>query len=331
MPLRANPARTQGDVNNTWTGITLVGLASAVTWAAARRVLVLRANSVAPPRAAGEAQDDPPASASTLPTPLLDAVLVLTSIIGALMLLVSRWAWNPDDWHPIRAHVEGLLLLSAILGGIALVAQHRSHLGGLAAFILPIVALLQWWGVCASWWTYTRFEFLPVSSLWKGLHLVGVYLGTLMAVTAAAAAGLFLYVDHRLKHRVALGTLSSIASLETLERWVVRSAMLGFLLLTLGLITGVSILFETEDTGPIRAAWFLSPKVMLAFAAWLVYGLMLHIRHRALFRGRRAAILSIFGLLLLLGVYGLVTAMPDESTPASEPNGSGPPPTAGVN
>ena len=56
--------------------------------------------------------------------------------------------------------------------------------------------------------------------------------------------------------------------------------------------------------------WYYSPKVVLAFAVWVVYALVLHAPINPSFRGRRAAMLSVVGLVLMLGTLAAVQFMP---------------------
>ena len=145
------------------------------------------------------------------------------------------------------------------------------------------------------------------------MHLAGVYLGTLGCAVAAVAGAMYLFVERQLKAKRNPRGLLRLASLERLERLIVQSATLGFALLTLGLVSGVVILWDRHDL----AGWWASPKVLLATAAWAVYALVMNVRIATMFRGRRAAWLAIGGLVLLLGVYGIVTAGNDDANPES--------------
>ena len=56
--------------------------------------------------------------------------------------------------------------------------------------------------------------------------------------------------------------------------------------------------------------WYLAPKVWLTAAVWVVYGLVLHSPINPSFRGKKAAILSIVGVVLLAGTIVAVQFMP---------------------
>jgi ABC-type uncharacterized transport system permease subunit len=230
----------------------------------------------------------------------------VTGVAGLMFLY--RWLVLHGQWRPVAAHLDGLLLIAALLGGTALFFQLRPKLAGLSAFALPVLTLVLAWGVCAAAWTYRPFQLASLDPLWQSVHLVGVYLGTTSAAVAAMGGGMYLYVQHRLKRKAPLRGMGRLASLESLETLIIRTATLGFALLTLGLAAGLVVLMETR-TGQV--GWF-SPKVVLAVAAWGLYALLMNVRHASEFRGTRAAWLSIVGLVLLLTVYGMVTAMAGE-------------------
>jgi len=235
---------------------------------------------------------------------LLNA-LVAVAGVGAAGLLVYRWLSVGEGWNLLSAHVDGLLLIASLLAGVGLYIQSRPRLGGLAVFILPLLTLILAWAICASAWTYRPFHLDSLSPVWTAVHLAGVYLGTLGCALAAVAGGMYLVVQRQLKAKRNPRGLLRLASLESLERLITQSATLGFALLTVGLISGVVILrYESDLLGP---GWWYSPKVLAAFAAWLVYAVVMNVRYATAFRGRRAAWLAIGGFVLLLVVYGIVT------------------------
>ena len=59
--------------------------------------------------------------------------------------------------------------------------------------------------------------------------------------------------------------------------------------------------------------WYRSPKVWLAVGAWAVYAVVLHAPINPSFRGRRAALLSVVGFVLIVGVLVVVQFMPVQS------------------
>jgi len=69
---------------------------------------------------------------------------------------------------------------------------------------------------------------------------------------------------------------------------------LGFALFTIGLITGGVLRVSANGHAPFVIA--------LAGVVWLVYAVVLHAPINPRFRGRKVAVLSMIGFLLMMGV-----------------------------
>jgi ABC-type transport system involved in cytochrome c biogenesis permease subunit len=234
--------------------------------------------------------------------------LTLLSTLLATGVFLYRLLVVHHQWQPLQAHVDGLSLLAAVLGAVILYVQFTDRVRGLDLFTLPVMAVMTTWGVCASRWTLRLYE---VDDVWRVIHLVSVYLGTLGVVFGGAAGALYLHVDRLLRQRRGVGrlaTLGRFSDLETIERAVVAAAASGFILITIGLVTGLVIV--TADPGKLGPGWWHSPKVALAGAVWAIYALVMHVRFVPNFRGRRAAWLAIIGFVLMVGVLGLSSALP---------------------
>ena len=267
--------------------LTLLALAA---WALSLRSLV--------PAAA------PPAGAATASQALPTAqALVLAITLGAAALFLYRWLAEHGSWQPVSAHVDGLLLIAALIGALVLYVQARPGVTGFAAFALPVLALMLAWAICAAQFTYRPFNLSTLHPLWQVLHLAAVYTGTALAAVAAMAGAMYLYLQRRLKRKHP--PAAPLASLEAVETLIVRTATLGFALLTLGLVAGAVIL---ADEPADLASPAYAVKLTLAGLAWLAYALVMNVRHTSSFRGSRAAWLAIAGLVLLLAIYALVTA-----------------------
>jgi ABC-type uncharacterized transport system permease subunit len=74
-------------------------------------------------------------------------------------------------------------------------------------------------------------------------------------------------------------------------------------LLTIGAVTGFMKMRFEHRPAPIA-------KVVLSASVWVVYALVLHSPINPSFRGRRAAVLSIVGFVLMVGLMVAVMLMP---------------------
>lgn len=243
--------------------------------------------------------------------------------MGCITVLLIRWLGLRETWSPVESHVDGLLLMCALFAGAVVFIQHKPKLRGLAAFALPLLSLLLLWAICASLWTYRPFNLPTIAPAWSVFHAVSTYLGLLCCAIGAIAGAMYLYVQRRLKAKHAVP--GRLASLETLETLIIRAATLGFVLLTLSLLSGVVLITrsDTPGTTPLGVEWWFSPKVILATLAWAVYALLMNVRHASAFRGRRAAWLAIAGLALVLATYGVVEAIEKRAAREADRAGRG--------
>ena len=85
---------------------------------------------------------------------------------------------------------------------------------------------------------------------------------------------------------------------EELDTLSYRSILVGFVLLTLGLISGAVWANEAWGTW-----WSWDPKETWAFISWLFYAAYLHMRISKGWQGRRPALLATIGFLVVLICY----------------------------
>lgn len=281
--------------------LTLASAAAAVL--ALRRLRVKAGRGAEGESSSGESGD------ADAPVPWVRG-LSLGVTLGAAAVLAYRWMRGGTAWQLV-AHVDGLLMIGGLLALAAWYVQSRPRLRGLAGFVLVGVAFVLAWAICAAAWTYHPFNLERLDPVWEALHLGGVYLGTISAALAAAAGAMYLFAHRRLKRHKPPLAAGRIASLETLETVIVRCAAMGFVLLTLGLVAGVVVITHAGDGGTrLGEQWWLTPKIILSAGAWTLYAVLMNARRASAFRGSYAAWLAIAALVLLLSVYGVVTAVP---------------------
>lgn len=234
----------------------------------------------------------------------LPAQHALTALVaaGALAACLVRWKMQ-DSWRPLSTHLDAFLLMDAIFAAALLFVQMRPRLYGVSAFGNPLLALLLVWALCPTV-VATPFQGKAGEGAWLAIHLAAVLGGLALAAVGAVAGSMYLFVQRRLKDKAHLGGALNLISLETLEDWLIRSATLSFALFSAGLATGV-VLQIHRGSG---SAWLLSPKVLLAAVAWVMYALLMNVRYASAFRGKRAAWLAIVGLTLVMAVYGITLA-----------------------
>jgi ABC-type uncharacterized transport system permease subunit len=139
---------------------------------------------------------------------------------------------------------------------------------------------------------------LPGLSL---LHIATAFSGEALCIVAFSSSLLYLWDYSRLKSRL-LERRPFMPSLETLDKIVGRTSMIGFLLITISLATGVMLVMD-----PKMRIHATNLKIIWAFAVWAWYLLALVGRSSWGWTGRRGAHLSIWGTALLgLTLFGTI-------------------------
>jgi ABC-type uncharacterized transport system permease subunit len=212
---------------------------------------------------------------------------------GAIVVGVALIIWHASgrhQWLPLDDNFEALIWLGLILALFVLYVQRRHPIGGLDWFVMPMVILLLI-GAAVFGRTTPR-DYLPTT--WSWVHRLFSYGGALSFVVAGSVGAMYLVANRRLRKKLMVGG-PKLGNLERLERVTLTSVTLGFALLTVGAVTG--FIWFASSHRPI-SAW----KVSLTAIVWLIYALVLHSPINPRFRGRRAAILSIVGCVLMLGL-----------------------------
>jgi ABC-type uncharacterized transport system permease subunit len=138
------------------------------------------------------------------------------------------------------------------------------------------------------------------------VHHATSYGGAVAFAVAAASGAMYVVASRRLRAKAPAGP--HLGSLERLEHLTMTAVTLGFALLTVGAVTGGVMMVAGGRHTPLT-------KVLLATAVWLVYAVVLHAPINPSFRGRKVAILSIVGLVLMIGTLVAANFVP--SAPAT--------------
>lgn len=187
-------------------------------------------------------------------------------------------------------------LVSFAVTIIFILAAIRTSLENIGIVILPIAAitiLMQWF--------WPGQHLLPQATpIYQGLHIVISLLAYSLLCLASAQALMLLLQDHQLHTRQPGRFLNVLPPVETMEYLMAQMISVGFLLLTLTVITG--IFFSKVIFGqPLK----FNHHILLSIMGWLVFGSYLLARWRYGLRGRKAAIWVLSGIALLaLGFLG---------------------------
>lgn len=212
------------------------------------------------------------------------------SAVATGIAVIVWHAMGRSQWLPLDDNFEALIWLGLILALFVLYVQRRHPIGGLDWFIMPMVILLL---IGAAIFGRTKpHEYLPTT--WSWIHRLFSYGGALSFLVAGSVGAMYLMANRRLRMKKMVGG-PKLGNLERLEHVTLMAVTLGFALLTVGAVTG--FVWFASAHRPI-SGW----KVTLTACVWVIYAFVLHSPINPRFRGRRAAILSIVGCVLMIGL-----------------------------
>ena len=145
--------------------------------------------------------------------------------------------------------------------------------------------------------------------------VITIFLGNAAFALACGLGVLYLLQENAIKKKTRGFFFSRLPSLDLLDTTGYACIVVGFSMITIGLITGV--VYAKAIWGRF---WSWDPKEVWSAITWLFYAVLLHERLTVGWRGRRAAIMAIIGLgvllftffgvnFLLQGHHGTFTAM----------------------
>jgi len=184
-----------------------------------------------------------------------------------------------------------LSLVGLVIATLTLIVNVFRPVAGLGVVVFPLSALL----LAIGTWFAPPTAPLPIEWQIK-LHVAFALLGYGILSIAAVLAILLALQERALRHRRFNGLVRALPPLTLTESMVFQLIGVGFVLLTLTLISG--ILFVDN-----LFAQHLIHKTVLSIAAWAVFGTLLFGRWRYGWRGRRAVRLILVGMVLLLLAY----------------------------
>ncbi len=214
----------------------------------------------------------------------------LLQLVGMVEMLTAHHHWIPTGAH------EAQTALALLVTSIFLIVWFVYRTLSFAIFALPLSLLLSIIPALAT----QRYTFSSdhIRSGWIFAH-VFLLLAAYVALFFSVVAGILYQVkERRLKSKQPRSFMEWLPPLETMDRISESMLIAGFVCMTGGLFAGS--LVAQERIGP---SYFADPKVLMSFALWVLYVLMIYVRRSTGFRGRRAVYLSSLIFIAMIGVW----------------------------
>ncbi|RJR23017.1 MAG: c-type cytochrome biogenesis protein CcsB [Desulfobacteraceae bacterium] len=201
--------------------------------------------------------------------------------LGAAPVLDLTSALSFFAWSVTLAY----LLLHLKLGLMVL----GSFAAPFAAFFMIISSAMNWSDAPAG----EGFK-----SLWLTVHVGTIFLGNGLFAINFLGSIMYLVQEHYIKRKKLGSFYSRLPSLASIDAVNYQSLVVGFPLLTAGMISG-----SVYAQYALGTYWQWDPKEVWSFLTWLAYAALIHERVAIGWRGRRAAVMSIGCFLLLLFTF----------------------------
>jgi cytochrome c-type biogenesis protein CcsB len=213
--------------------------------------------------------------------------------------LIYRWIETHKTGYgyvPLSNMYESLIFFSwtIVLVYFFLESRFRQRIIGTFAAVFAFLAI-----AASSILPGSDAEIKPLmpalQSNWLAIHVITCFFGYAAFAVSFGISILFLAQHRRERVDRPIGWLPSTQMLDEINY---RSIVIGFPMLTVGIITGAA--WASYAWG---SYWSWDPKETWSLITWLIYAAFLHARVTRDWRGRKMAFLSLVGFLAVLFTY----------------------------
>ncbi|MBW1988778.1 MAG: c-type cytochrome biogenesis protein CcsB [Deltaproteobacteria bacterium] len=219
-------------------------------------------------------------------------VAAVAGLLGNTASFFLRWveSYRMGAGHvPLSNLYESLVIFAIICVATLVVIEVRYKLNYLGALVTPLAFFALAYAALQS--SEIRPLIPALQSNWLHAHVFTAFLGY-----AAFAVALGLAVMYLLKKRSPDGSItSSLPEAGVLDQLMYQSVLLGFLFLTVGIITGA--VWANSAWGRY---WSWDPKETWSLITWFIYASLIHVRLVKGWAGTRTAVISIVGFAAVL-------------------------------
>ncbi len=236
-------------------------------------------------------------------------IATLTSLAGFLIQTTAlglRWyesyqILGVDGRAPLTNLYESVVFFSWSILFIYLLMDWKYKQRTIGAFVLPTALFSMLW---AQMSLHAAIDPLvpALQSNWLTYHVITCFLGYAGFAVAFGVSVMYLIkIGKEEKHGKNTpmgGILGMFPPTKVLDDMNYKAIMLGFPLLTLGIITGAAWAYYAWGT-----YWSWDPKETWSLIVWFLYAAFLHARFTRGWVGRRAAWLSVIGFAATIFCY----------------------------
>jgi ABC-type transport system involved in cytochrome c biogenesis permease subunit len=216
---------------------------------------------------------------------------------------------------PIETRLDSVALFLWLTAAVFATVERPFRLGGVAMVFWPLFALCAiGMGTLSG---RAPMDRPTLGKTWLLLHLIPVYAGYAGFAVATGAGVTRLIQQQFLRGKRPEAPWECLPSLARLDRIGRVAVACGFPLFTVGLAAGA--IWAARNSGLLGRAWYGDTKVIAAFAGWLIYAAVVHMRIAGKLGANRAAVLTIAGFLVALATFAVAHAYPGRTAAFAAP------------
>lgn len=214
------------------------------------------------------------------------AWVMLAGLVCHSISLITEWFSLGHVPAVNLSQSLSLLAWSMVAGYLLLLV--KANVRVLGSFVAPLALMLIIMAAAGS-----AGKPQPVAgfgSAWLTVHVIAAFLGDGILAVAALAGVMYLLQEGQLKSKRQGWIYTRLPALTTLDNLGRLALLIGFPLLTLGMLTGA--VYGYFRTG---VYWSWAPREVWSLITWAIYAIILHQRLTVGWQGRKAAWLAIAG------------------------------------
>ena len=197
---------------------------------------------------------------------------------------------------PVANLNQTLTIAGWTVMGVFFWIQYKYKLKILGIYAAPLAAFIM---VAASGLSKEPIQTQNIlNSIWLYIHIFGVFIGEAAFALACGLGILYLIQEHAIKTKSHGFFYKRLPSLDLLDLTAHSCIIVGFFMLTIGLIIG--FIYAKSVWGRF---WSWDPKEIWSGITWLIYAALIHQRYTVGWQGRKSAIMAIIGFAVILFTF----------------------------
>ncbi len=240
----------------------------------------------------------------------LATITVSLGFAAQTVALILRWV---ESYHmgighvPLSNFYESLIFFSWTIVLLYLVFEWRIKNKSLGTFVVPVAFIAMAFASLSPNINNRIQPLIPaLQSNWLTSHVMTCFMGYAAFAMAFGLGCMYIIKSLDRKSSSRSGSfLGLLPDLDTIDELIYQSIALGFIFLSLGIITGS--VWAHYAWG---SYWSWDPKETWSLITWLVYAALLHARLVRGLRGKRIALMSLAGFACVLFTYLGVNYLP---------------------